>query len=84
MELCFFLIVVVLQWESRMKRAFCSATWTVKSSSLVSQVGRLSVRCWKLSRGVIVAILGCCSKVVGVGTQEFVVVAQLGEFNRGL
>lgn len=35
-----------------MNRAFCSATWAVRSSSLESHEGRLSVRWVKLSRGV--------------------------------
>lgn len=57
-ELCFFFVIIgVLNWESRMKRAFCSATWIVNSSSFVSQVGTLSVKCWKLPRGLTVAML---------------------------
>ena len=51
-ELCFRLTLCSLNWEARMKRAFCSATWAVRSSSLDSHEGRLSVRWVKLSRGV--------------------------------
>ena len=40
-----------------MKRAFCSATWNVNSSSFESHMGISSVRCRKLSSGLTVVIV---------------------------